>query len=186
MSAQPHSKTIVVGYDGSPAARAAVELAIDRAGPAGRVIVVNAFEVPADFIGAGSSAYMREDVAQHAREVMDALERDCERLATVDYTRELVLGRPAPSIAGAAETHEADEIVMGSRGVGRVRALVGSVAHDVIHQAHCPVTVIPERMVELHTETAARPCAGHRLSRPLHGRSSWAGRNRDAPVSDPA
>jgi nucleotide-binding universal stress UspA family protein len=44
-----------------------------------------------------------------------------------------------------------DEIVIGSRGVGRVRALLGSVAYDVIHRARCPVTVIPERMVQTRT-----------------------------------
>jgi hypothetical protein len=36
-----------------------------------------------------------------------------------------------------------------------MRALLGSVAHDVIHLAACPVTVIPERMVELEAAAQA-------------------------------
>jgi nucleotide-binding universal stress UspA family protein len=71
------------------------------------------------------------------------------------HQRDITLGPPAAAIMRAAEANEADEIFIGSRGLGRVRALLGSVAHDVIHRANCPVTVIPERMVELRTETPA-------------------------------
>ena len=41
-----------------------------------------------------------------------------------------------------------DEIIIGTRGFGRARALLGSVAHELIHLADCPVTVIPERAVD--------------------------------------
>ena len=44
-----------------------------------------------------------------------------------------------------ADVEHASEIVVGTRGFGRARALLGSVAHDLIHRAGCPVTVIPER-----------------------------------------
>jgi hypothetical protein len=36
-----------------------------------------------------------------------------------------------------------------------MRALLGSVAHELIHLAPCPVTVIPERMVDDHADVAA-------------------------------
>ena len=63
---------------------------------------------------------------------------DCERLVTIDHERDLAVGSAAAAIIRAAETHEAAEIVIGSRGVGRMRALLGSVAHDVIHRARLP------------------------------------------------
>ena len=44
-----------------------------------------------------------------------------------------------------ADVEHASEIVIGTRGFGRARALLGSVAHDLIHRARCPVTVIPAR-----------------------------------------
>jgi nucleotide-binding universal stress UspA family protein len=152
-----HSPTsqIVVGYDGSAAALATVEQSIDRAGPAGRLVVGHAYQVPADYTGASYYSFMLNDASECAAAVLDGLERDCERLATVEHERDISFGAAAPAIAGAAEVHDADEIVIGSRGVGRVRALLGSVAHNVIHRAQCPVTVIPERMVEPQTEAPA-------------------------------
>ena len=159
MTPEISSRTIVVGYDGSPSAHAAVEHAIDRAGPAGRLVLVHAYQVPADYVGATYYSGMVEDAAQHAADMMDGLERDCERVLGVDYERDISTGAAAPAIVGAAEAYRADEIVVGSRGVGRVRALLGSVAHDVLHRATCPVTVIPERMVDAWTATPTKASA---------------------------
>jgi nucleotide-binding universal stress UspA family protein len=141
-------RTIVVGYDGSASARAAVEHAIDRATPDGHLVLVHAYEAPADHIGAAYANPTLETTSQYATSVMDALEADCERLSTVEHERDILTGHAAAAITKAAELHEADEIVIGSRGVGRVRAVLGSVAHDVLHRAHCPVTIITERAVE--------------------------------------
>ncbi|MGZ8475826.1 MAG: universal stress protein [Candidatus Limnocylindria bacterium] len=149
------SLTIVVGYDGSPAARAAVEHAIDRVIPDGRLVLVSAWQVPIDYSGALYYPEMTEEASRQAKHRLESLERDCERLAAVVYECDVVEGSPAVTITRAAESHEADEIIVGSRGVGRVRALLGSVAHDVIHLAQCPVTVIPERLVDSRTGTAA-------------------------------
>jgi nucleotide-binding universal stress UspA family protein len=120
---------------------------------------VHAYQVPADHIGASYYNVMLADASQYATEVLDRLERDCERLGTVEYERDVAVGPAARSIVGAATDRGADEIVIGSRGIGRMRALMGSVAHDVIHRATCPVTVIPERMVELATDTPAATAA---------------------------
>ena len=109
--------------------------------------------MPNDHVGASYYNDMLADASQYATSVLDRLEHDCERLGTVEYERDIVVGAAATAIVQAAESREADEIVIGSRGVGRMRALMGSVAHDVIHRAGCPVTVIPGRMVELQTRT---------------------------------
>ena len=156
MTPQTNSRTIVVGYDGSPAALAAVETSIDRAGPDGHLVIVHAYQTPTDYTGASYYTAMVEDASQCATKVLDDLEGHCERLVTIDHERDLAVGPAAAAIVRAAETHDADEIVIGSRGVGRMRALLGSVAHDVIHRADCPVTVIPERMAERHP---AQPAA---------------------------
>jgi nucleotide-binding universal stress UspA family protein len=139
--------TVVVGYDGSPASHAAVAHALDAVGLAGTLIVVHTYNPPVEIVGAGAYAALVDDTGKAANELVDALERDCERLAGIAYERHVTLGFPAEAICKIAEKRNADKIVLGSRGVGRLRGLVGSVAHDVIHRAHCPVLVIPERMV---------------------------------------
>ncbi|MEA2132109.1 MAG: hypothetical protein QOC68_18 [Solirubrobacteraceae bacterium] len=155
MTFERPNPTIVVGYDGSPAALAAVEHAIDRALPDGRLVLVHAYSVPVDYVAASYYAELQQDAASWAETVLDDLERDCARLVTVEHRRDIAIGPAGPAIIRAAATSEADEILIGSRGHGRVRALLGSVAHDVIHRAECPVTVIPERMVALRTEAPA-------------------------------
>lgn len=146
MSHQKH--VVVVGYDGSPASRAAVVHAVERAGPSGCVYVVHAYRVPADYWGTGYYQELLDHLAHEGRELMQQLPHEIEVLANVEWHPEIVGTVPAKAIADVAATREADEIIVGSRGYGRARALLGSVSHELIHLAHCPVTVIPERAVE--------------------------------------
>ena len=57
------------------------------------------------------------------------------------------VGFPDAEIIGLAEEVGAGLIVMGSRGLGRLRrALMGSVSDSVVRHAHCPVLVVrPEK-----------------------------------------
>jgi nucleotide-binding universal stress UspA family protein len=58
-------------------------------------------------------------------------------------TRAGLSGEAAKAIVDEARRFEADLIVMGTRGLSDFQALlVGSVAHKVIHYAHCPVLVV--------------------------------------------
>jgi nucleotide-binding universal stress UspA family protein len=71
--------------------------------------------------------------------VLDGLTADADRrLAGVNYETELIAGRPAEVIAGVANARGADSIIVGTRGFGRVRAVLGSVAHELLHEAACP------------------------------------------------
>ena len=55
------------------------------------------------------------------------------------------LGRPDAEIVGLADELGAGLIVLGSRGLGRLRrALMGSVSDSVVRHAHCPVLVVRE------------------------------------------
>jgi nucleotide-binding universal stress UspA family protein len=142
------TRTIVVGYDGSPSSHAAITHAVDRLGDGGHLVVVHAHDVPGDYVGASYYQAMLTANLEANEVVKLSLESDV-RLASVDWEADFVAGRAADVIARVARTRGADEIVIGTRGLGRVRALLGSVAHEVIHQAECPVTVIPERMVDM-------------------------------------
>src|SRR4051794_3138869 len=125
--------TIVVGYDGSPASRLAIDRAIDRAGPDGKLIVVHSYHVPAEYLG---GTYYEDPVYRHldaASAVMDDVATVCPRLSTVEWEPDVIQGEPAETLCRVARHRGASEIVIGSRGVGRFRGLLGSVAHEVLH-----------------------------------------------------
>jgi len=58
-------------------------------------------------------------------------------------TRAGLSGEVAKTIVDEAGRFDADLIVMGSRGLSDFQALLlGSVAHKVVHYAHCPVLIV--------------------------------------------
>ena len=167
MSATPDPRpVIVVGFDGSNAAHAALARAIDRVGATGKLYLVHSWTTPASAwntseTSGGHGYYQSQvsDVRADAETVLEAAKRMHPALAQVDWEPKLI-GGPAPiAIADVASERQADEIILGTRGFGRLRALLGSVAHEVIHLAACPVTVIPERMVANVPETDSAPGA---------------------------
>jgi nucleotide-binding universal stress UspA family protein len=137
-----------VGYDGSESAQAALELASQRARPNGRVFVVYAYDLPPDFLGAPNYDSLVVKRQDHGRELLEALPAVAsEDPGGVQYETELIGGPPAQAIDSVARAREADEIIIGARGLGRVRALIGSVSHELLHTADRPVTVIPAAAV---------------------------------------
>lgn len=133
-------RCIVVGYDGSPTARYALRWALDHAGTEGRVVVAHAFEPPHDWLGHPNYDRVLEDHRVRGQALLDDLPED-RRLE-----KELLAGPPAEAIMRVAATRAADEIVIGSRGFGPVRAALGSVSHELLHCAERPVTVIPPHL----------------------------------------
>ena len=91
---------------------------------------------------------MLNDSLDAANAILTELKSSCERLGSVDWEPDLVEGSAGVVISRVAEIRDADEIVIGTRGLGRFRAVLGSVAMDVLHRAHCPVLVIPQRMFD--------------------------------------
>jgi nucleotide-binding universal stress UspA family protein len=76
----------------------------------------------------------------HGRALLRSLE---ERDMGVELATSLLEGAPARAIVAAADARDADEIVVGSRGFGRLRGVLGSVSHAILHETDCPVVVIP-------------------------------------------
>eukprot|EP00899_Mesostigma_viride_P018203 jgi/Mesvir1/26384/Mv16848-RA.1 len=62
---------------------------------------------------------------------------------SLEYVIELVKGDARESLVDAVERHNADMLVMGSRGLGAIkRTLIGSVSDFCIHHVDCPVVVV--------------------------------------------
>jgi nucleotide-binding universal stress UspA family protein len=135
-------RTVVAGYDGSDTGRAAVEEAARRAGEGGKLFVVLAVSLPPDFLGKPSYNRLVSEATSAGQEQLDEL-LGSEALAGVDVETELIGGPAAEAIDRVARTRDADEIVVGSRGLGRVRAALGSVSLALLHLADRPVVVVP-------------------------------------------
>ena len=133
---------VIVGWDGSDAARSALRYAAERARSyGGGVLALSAYEAPGDYLGAPYYERALADSQARARELLDQLEREAS--LGVDLHTDLAEGPPARALARAAAAWDAVEIVVGSRGLGRFRAALGSVSHELLHEADCPVVVVP-------------------------------------------
>ena len=148
MDSTERSPTIVVGYDGSDTARAALLFAARQAGPTGRVFIVHSYELPPDLLGSPNYDRILSERRDRGEAVLREVPLQSDALAGPQYETELIGGPPAEAIANVARVRGADEIVVGARGLGRVRALLGSVSHELLHVADRPVVVIPSAAIK--------------------------------------
>lgn len=140
MSAAPG--TVVVGYDGSDCARTALDAVRRIAAPDARVAVVYAHRVPPELTYYEFFEDVLGELERGARETVESA-REALEGADLEVSCETRRGRAAEAICDVARERDADLIVMGSRGLGRVRAAVGSAVLGVLHEAPCPVLVVP-------------------------------------------
>jgi nucleotide-binding universal stress UspA family protein len=130
--------TVVVGYDGSDNARAALDYASRRAGEVGgHLVALCAFYAPSDWLGAPYYRLTLDDYQDRARELTRGLED------RPDVEAEVVMAPPVEALTRAAQARDASEIVVGARGLGRFRAALGSVSHGLLHEADRPVVIVP-------------------------------------------
>jgi nucleotide-binding universal stress UspA family protein len=143
MSADHHSERVVVGYDGSEESVAAVAAARRQAGDDGEVIVVHAYGLPPDFLGWAEYDQLVSERQRHGRARLDALVEGNGESLGENLEIELIGGPPAQALIDVAHARDADMVVVGSRGLGGVRGLLGSVSQGLLHRADLPVLVVP-------------------------------------------
>ncbi|MEA2199213.1 MAG: hypothetical protein QOJ25_3264 [Solirubrobacteraceae bacterium] len=158
---------ILICYDGSPDARAA----IDHAGELmedGQAAVLCVWEPFLDMLARNSfgiSMFAPEatDVeaidAGNEREALRRAEEGVERAAAAGFDAQARTrprdGSMADAILAEAEEVGARAIVMGTRGLTGVKGVfLGSVSHAVLHEADRPVIVVPSS--EVATARTAR------------------------------
>jgi nucleotide-binding universal stress UspA family protein len=135
------ASTLVVGYDGSECASAALEEAIKLAGETGDGIVI-AFGYDPGGYGEERGAH-REEVRKFGEQATaGAVDRAKE--AGVEATLALVAERPVEALLSLAEEHDARAIVIGTHGESPLRgAILGSTPHKLLHVSERPVLVVP-------------------------------------------
>jgi nucleotide-binding universal stress UspA family protein len=139
---------ILLATDGSEGADLAAQKAADVAEATGSELHLVYVEPLPDFMknGAGAPAYDRQLYARIEAEGEETLRklvwRAKVRGATVAGAH-LRMGSVAEEIVGLADELEAGLIVVGSRGLGRIKStLAGSVSESVFRHAHRPVMVV--------------------------------------------
>ena len=66
-----------------------------------------------------------------------------------DVERTVLTGSPGRAVARLAEERGASLLVVGSRGRGPLATgLLGSVSHEILSTASCPVVVVPAQLME--------------------------------------
>lgn len=169
---------VVVGFDGSPASRAAFDWAVDEAARSGWSLrVVSSYAMPPvmDVYGMGTAAATAEQVEQ----LRAAYQTDIDAavgvatLAHPEVSIEVILtDQPAARmLLEAAADPEAVAAVLGSNGMGAVKSfLLGSVAGELLHHSACPVVIVP---AESHAPTG-RVAVGIDGRPDGHGAVLWA------------
>lgn len=136
---------VVVGVDGSEHGDAALVFAAEEAALRKAALrIVCAWQTPAGMtmeagVVPGVFESFREEAGTIVREAADKVS---ESYPEVSVELKVVNGHPVTGLL--AESRDAALLVVGSRGRGELAGmLLGSVSHHIIHQAHCPVTVVP-------------------------------------------
>ena len=142
---------IVVGVDGSDHSHRALIWAMRQAAAEHAALTVLAVRPepvrPATGIYWGVHAYPEDshnaDVARKAvGQIVEQAKSEIGETAP-QVTVNVVTGNPAQELISAS--HDADLVVVGSRGNGGFAWLLGSVSSKVAHHAACPVVIIREK-----------------------------------------
>lgn len=150
---------VLIGYDGSPAAMAAID-AGGRLLPGAHAWVANLWTPP--FASEAVRRRLRAS-ARSAGELVERTEREGEReadrLAAAGTTLARAAGLDAEPVvkkswggeglvlAQLAEQLSADVVLVGSRGLGRAQTLLGSVSNTTVHYASRPTVMVPSSML---------------------------------------
>lgn len=135
---------LLVPIDGSEGSRRAAAFAakLARASQA-QVTLVHVSEVasPVALRFVGNAAQLDQAQATAAQAAFEAAKAGMEGFEVRDHLVEI--GQPADVIVELAARLGVSQIIMGSRGLSRVKELLlGSVSDRVVRNARCPVTIV--------------------------------------------
>jgi nucleotide-binding universal stress UspA family protein len=136
------ANTIVVGIDGSKCGEEALRCAIAEAEVSGRrLLIVHAWSWISD-------AMVRPFDQPETKKFGAALLRHAEDEARRHEVEVQIRLFDGPAAKGLIEaSHGAAMVVVGSHGYrGLAKTLLGSVSHEVVQHATCPVLVVPRAL----------------------------------------
>jgi nucleotide-binding universal stress UspA family protein len=137
---------IVVGFDASPAAEAALMIALEEAKLRQLPLrVVSCWEIPPlEYAGTGfaNTADLAEAAERHAHTVLAAAQASLGPDPGVPFETVAVHGHPANVLAEEAD--DATIVVVGTRGSSTIKGLlIGSVSQALSHHCNAPLLIVP-------------------------------------------
>jgi nucleotide-binding universal stress UspA family protein len=141
--------SVLLATDGSEGSRRAIEAAARLPWPAGSAIrVVTVVDTRSE---------LPETISAHRRAAEASLAGARAELSRTGHavSAGLLEGAPARAILAEADAWPATVIVLGARGLGKLRGLaLGSVSAAVVRAAHCSVLVVKTNLSPLRTLVA--------------------------------
>ena len=134
---------ILLAVDGSDHSLKAAKVAGDLARLSGGTLhVVTAYDELPHYLGEPNLSKAIAERTQVAEKILTATLEEIGEIPG-ECDSEYLEGSPAETILREAETHNADLIIMGTRGRGEMRSLLlGSQSHKVLSEASCPVMLV--------------------------------------------
>ena len=134
---------IIVGYDGSDGARAALDTAVEVGSKFGdRLVLVFGYHVQK----------LGGEVLDYAKAVQERAEEAVEhgvhqaQAKGVEVEPVVIERQPAEALAELAKERGARMIVVGTHGERPLKgAIIGSTSHKLVHLSEVPVLVVPAR-----------------------------------------
>lgn len=143
-------KTVLVPYDGSEHAMRALDFASDLAAKYGaRIVVFHAIHYPLGLpeelhrFAVSEHLDAPDEIGAMVRKMLESASVRARNAGVKQVASDSVAGDPTEVILESANSCDADLIVMGSRGFGRLKGLLlGSVSDKVLHHADVPVAIV--------------------------------------------
>lgn len=144
---------LLVAIDGSKNSIEALRWAIKMVSGSDNAEIVAVNAQPSFQTVHSKRMFSQEDIREYQELLFE--ESVAESKAILDahnipYTLELLVGDPKQCIVDRIrDSQDTDSpiemVVMGSRGLGPIRAVLGGVSYGVIQAGICPVTIIPQQ-----------------------------------------
>ena len=139
---------ILIGVDGSPHSRAALDYVKRMTWPKETKVTVLTVSIPmiaSTVVDAGGLTWMQTAEEEMTPQAQDLASRAEQELRDAGYATEsrIVKGDPRDALVDLATSLRADLVVVGSHGrTGLAKLVLGSVASHVVTHAPCSVLVV--------------------------------------------